>query len=324
MNSNGLFFLEQISDLSKAQANALRLFYLPLVGIEAIILYEFLNDLANHKLKQVFSFQEIANHLQVDLERLQNALIRLEAVGLTKRYAKKQDGSALISMEAPLLADKFNKNALLKAHLVQIIGINEYENLYYGQIKKTISKTGYLDVSQKYQDVFPEFFHKQVYDENESFYSTMDLVVEGFATHEENIKKLPASHFIKCILKRNATFNENLLISNLLKLGFHDASINLLIDFSLRHNDNQLVANYILKIAQDFASRNIISFQDVIYELNAVDAIKNDKIKQKLDQHVIIKQEIQQLQQAQFQETILTDLPTIDEIFSDEDLEKLF
>ena len=282
---NRLFLLEQCHELTKSNQNCLRMLYLPLIGSEPIILYQLLHDLSENKLKNAFNFQELANMMQVNLEIIEASLNQLEAVGLIKRYIKNQDATYLITLEQPLSVNKFNKNALLKNHLIKKIGIKEYEAIYYANNKKLISKNGYSDISKKYQEIFSDNFSNHLEQEEDSFYSTMDLDVSGFGSLEENIKNLPASHFIKKQLNRNATFNENMMISALLNLGFHDAAINLLIDFSIQHNQ-QVVVNYINKIAFDFASRSIISFQDVIYELASINVIKKQKVKGNLNNHV--------------------------------------
>ena len=285
---NRLFLLEQCHELTKSNQNCLRMLYLPLIGSEPIILYQLLHDLSENKLKNAFNFQELANMMQINLDIIETSLTQLEAVGLIKRYIKNQDATYLITLEQPLSINKFNKNALLKNHLIKKIGIKEYEAIYYTNSKKLISKNGYSDISKKYQEIFSDNFSNHIDQEEESFYSTMDLDVSGFNSLEENIKNLPASHFIKKQLNRNPTFSENMMISALLNLGFHDAAINLLIDFSIQHNQ-QIVINYINKIAFDFASRSIISFQDVVHELASINVIKKQKIKNSLNNHINYK-----------------------------------
>ena len=334
MMLNSLFLLEQTQELTKSHYNALRMLYLPLIGSEPIVLYELFHDLSENKLKNAFNFQELANMMQVSLEKIEQSLVHLEAVGLLKRYLKNQDATYLISLENPLSVDKFNKNALLKSHLIQKIGIKEYEAIYFGKNKKAISKHGYTDISKKYQDVFLDSFSSHV--EEDDFYTTMDLDVSGFTSLAESIEKLPASHFIKSQLNRNSTFSENMMISNLLNLGFHDSAINLLIDFSIRHND-VIVVNYINKIAYDFASRSVLSFQDVANELNAIDAIKQNKWKKKLN-HVVAKMNFKDQKinnQSKLKNDDLNQINTklnqiktasqsIHDILTDEDIEEMF
>ena len=316
------FFLEQPQQLGKTNYNCLRLLYLPLVGSEAIILYELLCDLAEHRLKATFSFQELTTMMQVELAQVERSLRVLEAVGLLKRFVKDQDTTCLLSLTNPLSVDKFDKNALLKAHLIAKIGLREYETIYTSRRTKAISKTGYTEISQRYQDVFPSDFATLLHNNTEAPYTTLDLAITGFNTHQENIEKLPASHFIKHQLSRNPTFNETMMISALLNLGFHDATINLLVDFSLRHNQ-RLVVNYISKIAQDFAARGIIHFADVSRELTTIDAIKATRQTAQLNK-VIIKQEAKKLAQNLSKPSAAPLGPVVAEFFSEEELEEMF
>lgn len=319
--TNQLFYLENKEELSINSFKNLRRLYLPLIGVNSLVLYELLHDLSKNDYKNLFNSKDIINLMQIELSEFASSLINLEAIGLIKKYIKNDSSCFILSLKPPLSVFKFHKNSLLKNHLIKKIGIKEYESIYYGSIQKNINKVDFIDVSKKYQDVFVLDFENHIKGENENNqYSTLDLTIASFDTHEENIKKLPSSHFIKYISKRNPTFNENLMISSLLKLGYADSSINLLIDFSIKYNE-RIVTQYIITIANDFHSRSITSFLDVENELILVDSIKKNALNKKLDLFTF-KDEIKE--SNNIKKVAGKKKVSIENIFSIEDMKEMF
>lgn len=318
-----LFYLENSNELSKSNYKCLRSMYLPLIGVDSVVLYELLVDLCEQNLKNLFSTNEIAKTMQIDKKSIKQALSNLEAVGLIKKFVKNDDSCWIIVLESPLSIDKFNKNKLLKNHLIKKIGINNYESIYYSSIKKTLNKSDYIDTTKKYQDVFLQDFESHINPQETDFYTTLDLEIVGFDSYEENIEKLPSSHFIKLVLERNATFNEKTMINTLLNLGFSDSSINLLIDYSLKYNE-KIVVNYILTIGKDFHSKSILSFRDVQCELLNIESAKKTKRFRKMELWTIKEEnkdttsKIKKIKKSNF------DKKTIEDVLSFEDMKEMF
>lgn len=268
-----LFFIESIDKLTEDDLFNLRSYYLPLIGIESTIIYEYLNDLSKNNYNDLFSYEDLECQMNIPLSKIQQGILNLSAVGLVKEYVKIDQANKILVLNKPLSIENFNKNMLFKNHLIKMIGMTKYENLYYGAKKRSINKSDYIETTPKYQDVFQIDFIENIENVN---CSTLELEVKYFEKHEDNIQKLSANHFGKYLLKRNLTSFEHQLINFLLKLGFNDPSINLLLDYCFRHND-RLVINYIKTIAIDFKNRSILSFKDVQHEILIIESAKQYK-----------------------------------------------
>lgn len=268
-----LFFVESMDKLTEDDLFNLRSYYLPLIGVESTIIYEYFNDLTKNNYNDLFSCLDLENQMNIPLNKINQAILKLSAVGLIKEFIKTDQTSKVFVLQKPLSIDNFNKNMLLKNHLIKIIGITKYENLYYSYKQRMINKSEYIETTSKYQDVFKMDFIENIENVN---YSTLELEVSYFEKHEDNVQKLASYHFGKYLLKRNLTSFENQLINFLLKLGFNDSSINLLFDFCYRQN-SRLVINYIKTIATDFKNRSILSYKDVQHEILIIESAKQYK-----------------------------------------------
>lgn len=273
---NLVFYIEVPHSLSLDDYKNLRKLYLPITGANAIVIYEYFNDLINKdRMSEVMNVDLLSKQLQLDFVIIKDSLEKLEALGLIETYIKKDKTSYIYKINKPCNAETFNKNPLLKLHLIKMIGEVEYNKFYYEQKEKFSSKTSYKNITKKYQDVFSEVFEKSI-EYSDDFYTTLDLKIETYESHEENIEKLPANYFVKYILNRNANYYETQLINSLLKMGFVDSTINLFLDFSFRFN-KQISCSYISTIAHDYFKRSIISFNDVRHELSLAIAHKERK-----------------------------------------------
>lgn len=301
-----VFLLDAENKISTEDFKNLRKLYLPIIGARSSIIYEYFADLNDCETKKIFKLNDLLQHFQLDESNYEKYLNRLEAVGLINTFKKENSNSFIYSLIKPNNIDNLNKNPILKNHLIKIIGQNAYDKLYEENKMKYMNKNDYKNISKKYQDIFPHDFETNInYDDQ---YATNELEMSLFEDHDENVAKLPSSYFVKYITKRNATYYDSQLINSLLKIGFLDNAINLLIDFSICVNNN-IVHSYILKIAQDFYKRSIICFNDVKHELEIV---KNFK-KKKQERKNIKKQEVKK-------ENSLS----LEDIFSDEDIRGMF
>lgn len=314
------FSVELSNEITPNSYLNLRRLYLPFIGSSAVILYELLVDWCKNEFCDVYSISKLSSFVKLDWKQINESLFYLEAVGLIDRYVKNDQSHFLIVIKSPLCVQKFNKNALLKNQLIKTIGPQFYEKILYENKKKSISKTDYYDITKKYQDVFVSDFENHINQTND-FYSTMDLEVNSFSSHDENVKKLPSTHFVKYLLSRNVSFDENVMINHLLKQGFSDSSINLFIDFCINQN-NRIVRNYIIKIANDFISKGIISFDEVLHELSIVTQSKKNKNLKQIKDSVFDLNEIKK--EPSFYKKSEKPNNSINDVLSVDDLKEMF
>lgn len=312
-----VFLVESPNKISNDDHNNLRTLYLPIIGTNSTIIYEVFADLSQKNEGQVFDLNTFYKKMCIDPLLFQKYLNNLEAVGLINTLEKKDDNIKIFSLLKPNDINLFEKNPVLKNHLIKIIGHDEYENIYHARKKINLNKINYVNVSKKYQDVFPEFFNENLNDD-EIQYDTLELNIKTYQNHDENVLKLHSTNFIKYITKRNPTTYDIQLINSLLKLGFLDNAINLFIDFSILTN-NQISHAYILKIAQDFIKRSIKSFSEVKNELQNVIIYKN-KNNQQTNQSFFKNQSLNNNISNDYNHNI----QNIDDIFKDEDIKGMF
>ncbi len=276
--ANTVYFVDALETISNSDFSNLRKLYLPIIGVSSVVLYEYLYDLSFDKLKNKHKLEDLSLYLQVSDVTISESIEKLEAVGLINTYRNSNDDSIyMFEILKPCNIDMFSKNPLLKSHLIKLIGQKEWERISFDQKTKFNNKKDFVNVSKKYQDVFENNFNENIIVPSDG-YTTLELNVECFETHDENIFKLPSTHFIKYLLKRNASYYENQMINYLLRIGFNDNSINLLIDFSMKVN-NAIICQYIITIANDFRDRSIISFDEVKHEISIIESIKSRKNK---------------------------------------------
>ena len=312
-----VFLVESPNKITNDDYNNLRTLYLPIIGANSAVIYEVFADLAQKSEGQLFDLDLFYKKMSIDPNLFQKNLDRLEAIGLIKKKKKKEDHIKIFSLLKPNDINLFEKNPVLKNHLIKIIGYEEYENIYHDRKKVSLNKVNYINISKKYQDVFPEFFNDNLNDD-EIWYDTLELNIKTYQNHEENVLKLHATNFIKYITKRNPTTYDIQLINSLLKLGFGDNTINLFVDFSVLIN-KQISHAYILKIAHDFIKRSIKSFSEVKNELQNVVIYKNKNMQQ-TNQSFFKNQSSINYSQDSFNHNI----QNIDDIFEDEDIKGMF
>ena len=312
-----MFLVESPNKITNDDYNNLRTLYLPIIGANSAVIYEVFADLAQKSEGQLFDLDLFYKKMSIDPNLFQRNLDRLEAIGLINTLVKKEDHIKIFSLLKPNDINLFEKNPVLKNHLIKIIGYEEYENIYHDRKKVSLNKVNYINISKKYQDVFPEFFNDNLNDD-EIWYDTLELNIKTYQNHEENVLKLHATNFIKYITKRNPTTYDIQLINSLLKLGFGDNTINLFVDFSVLIN-KQISHAYILKIAHDFIKRSIKSFAEVKNELQNVVIYKNKNMQQ-TNQSFFKNQSSINYAQDSFNHNI----QNIDDIFEDEDIKGMF
>ena len=312
-----VFLVESPNKITNDDYNNLRTLYLPIIGANSAVIYEVFADLAQKSEGQLFDLDLFYKKMSIDPNLFQRNLDRLEAIGLINTLEKKEDHIKIFSLLKPNDINLFEKNPVLKNHLIKIIGYEEYENIYHDRKKVSLNKVNYINISKKYQDVFPEFFNDNLNDD-EIWYDTLELNIKTYQNHEENVLKLHATNFIKYITKRNPTTYDIQLINSLLKLGFGDNTINLFVDFSVLIN-KQISHAYILKIAHDFIKRSIKSFSEVKNELQNVVIYKNKNMQQ-TNQSFFKNQSSINYAQDSFNHNI----QNIDDIFEDEDIKGMF
>ncbi len=320
------FQIEAPNSLSFTDFQNLRKLYLPIIGANSLVIYEYFSDLSLKRLNNLYNLDDFCALLQINTSIFKESLQILEAVGLIRTYKKNNDDMFIFKVIIPNDVEAFDKNPLLKSHVIKLIGKDRYQDIYLEQKEKFLNKNTYKEISKKYQDVFSKDFEESLTYTSDEIYTTKDVKVDLFKTHDENIEKLASTHFIKYMMKRNASWYETLFINSLLKMGFIDSGINLLIDYSIR-TTNLVNCNYLKAIANDFKNRKIIKFDDIKHELSLIEEYKTLKHKKPLVSEITNDEPFffSNSENNSYQST--TKELSIEEIFSDlsdEEIKKIY
>lgn len=171
--------------------------YLPIIGIEAVMLYFTLwADLDSSQIvSKDFSHQKLVSNLRMTINEIESSRKKLEAIGLIKTLVKTGNvNNYIYELYSPVSASEFLSHPILNVVLYSNIGKNEYDNLIKSFKLPRFNTSNYEDITKSFNDVF----------ESTSM-TSYDLSLE-------DIRK-----YNKLKLNINSNFDFNFLISSMPK-----------------------------------------------------------------------------------------------------------
>ncbi|MCS4536708.1 MULTISPECIES: DnaD domain protein [unclassified Mycoplasma] len=269
------FIAESPSIIGGEDLKNLRKFYAPILGANAIVLYEYLRDLAIEKNNSegFHDYDNITYMLKMDLKELNEARFLLESVSLISTYIDELKRKTLFIVEKPLDSKGLKQNIFLANKLVKIIGFDNY-NRIIGKENKSILRVEYLeDASTRFDEMFDIDtldlnLNKDQDDEQQKRPDTtandiqvkLDLNNFNYSNVYEAILKTSSVSFFSQIQGQIPTKNIIDLINEANKIGFDDQCVNLIFYYANEMN-GYINYNYVRKIIKDLANKNIIYFE---------------------------------------------------------------
>ena len=171
--------------------------YLPVIGIEAVMLYFTLwADLDNAQIvSKDYSHQKLVSNLRMTINEIENARHKLEAIGLIKTLVKNGNiNNYIYELYSPVNASEFLSHPILNIVLYSNIGKTEYDNLVKSFRLPRFNTSNYEDITKCFNEVFES-----------TGLTSYDLSLE-------DIKK-----YNKLKLNINSNFDFNFLISSMPK-----------------------------------------------------------------------------------------------------------
>lgn len=171
--------------------------YLPVIGIEAVMLYFTLwADLDNAQIvSKDFSHQKLVSNLRMTTDEIENARHKLEAIGLVKTLIKPGNvNNYIYELYSPVSANEFLSHPILNVVLYSNIGKTEYDNVVKSFKLPRFNTSNYEDITKSFNDVFES-----------ACLTSYDLSLE-------DIRK-----YNKLKLNINSNFDFNFLISSMPK-----------------------------------------------------------------------------------------------------------
>lgn len=151
------YLIQLNGQLSENDRELLSFLYQPLLGADAISLYNIMwLEVERYTLEsQPRTHKNLMDLLGVPLERIFQARIRLEGMGLLKTYLKTgETKSYAYQLQPPLSAKAFFEDPMLSVFLYRQIGASQFQRLKKRFIVSYEKLTAYEEVTRSFQDVF--------------------------------------------------------------------------------------------------------------------------------------------------------------------------
>ncbi|MGM9881724.1 MAG: replication initiation and membrane attachment family protein [Bacilli bacterium] len=171
--------------------------YLPVIGMEAIMLYFSLwSDLDNSEIvSKDYSHQKLVSSLRMTIGEIESSREKLEAIGLIKTLVKTGDiNNYIYEMYSPVSASEFLSHPILNVVLYSNIGKREYENILKTFKLPRFNTSNYKDITKSFDEVFES------------------VSLTSYDLSLEDIRK-----YNKLKLNINSNFDFNFLISSMPK-----------------------------------------------------------------------------------------------------------
>lgn len=153
------------SSLPQNYAASLYHLYQPLLGIEAINLYETLvkeADLMEDLAIEKQTHHTLMSQLNLPLNKIYEARLKLEAVGLLRTYEMESDSSKLFTYEIipPFAPEQFFQDVMLSELLLRQIGERRFSQLKNHHVKGMDVDKG-SEITKPFHEVFETYEPKQ-------------------------------------------------------------------------------------------------------------------------------------------------------------------
>ena len=131
--------------------------YQPLVGNEAISLYYTLWSYLDKSeaISNEWTHHHLLTNMQITISEIDDARVKLEALGLLKTYRKEGNvNSYIYEMYSPMSASEFINNPVLATALYNRVGKLEYEKIISFYKIPSLNLRDYTDITKSFSDVF--------------------------------------------------------------------------------------------------------------------------------------------------------------------------
>ncbi len=130
--------------------------YQPIIGYTAVSLYlTLLNDYNKKSPNEEFTHHHLMTLMQLKLESVKDARLKLEGIGLLKTYFKAGEiNNYIYVLYSPISAYEFFNHPILNIVLYNNIGDHEYQKLQNYYKASRIPLKDYQDITIKFEDIY--------------------------------------------------------------------------------------------------------------------------------------------------------------------------
>ena len=146
MVGNDRYRTDVYADLSEGRRYSLLSFYLPLIGPDALAVYEYLYY---HHPSSFTDLNSLLNILNVSIDRFEEALGKLNSYRLLRTLKKEDEDLYIFTLENPLTPREFTKNDILVRDFILKTDGEYYKSLLEKITVYDSSYKNYKDISKK-------------------------------------------------------------------------------------------------------------------------------------------------------------------------------
>lgn len=157
--------------------------YQPLVGNDAISLYCTLWSYLDkfEIISNEWTHHHLLKNMQITVNEIDDARVKLEAIGLLKTYLKKGNvNSYIYELYSPISASEFINNPVLSTALYNSVGKLEYEKIISFYKIPSLNLRGYEDITKNFSDIFSfsnmSINDNLIYDLKKSRYRNLEIL----------------------------------------------------------------------------------------------------------------------------------------------------
>ncbi|WP_324672337.1 hypothetical protein U5U50_02105 [Mycoplasma sp. 888] len=291
------FAVEKVNEITMEDLSNLREFYGPFLGADPVFLYQYLLDIvkdSNYK-RSSYDFLTLTTFLNMHENRLNQARLQLEAVGLIDTLRDDEQKITIFSIQKPLNAAGIKNNHLISEMLKSKIGETYFKIKVNNKLKKSniIETPHILDVSANFFDVFSNENEKIQYPKNEF----VDNLINLGKLRQQNSDFAPVDFSILEPINLLNEYKYSNKYEALIKLstkefyklisyGFRNEKIENILDEWISKFTDQKIINYVLYISKEKSSNSNEWFKhanSMMVEIKNAGLVKFDTIETYFD-----------------------------------------
>ena len=271
-----------------SKSQELNLLYLPLIGSDAVKLYQFLGTkiLGDRNLSKNFLHYDIFDNLSLDSRKFTSSRKKLEALGLLATYYIDNDGVGqyVYKLKDALTFNEFFENAMLSQLLENTIGSSQYTEIKETFSNNKVSFNSFQDLTATFSDVYNlenvnnNYLNTQVFDSEKG--ANLDEYYFDFS----KLSYFLANSYIVDILDNKKTKEDILGLAHLYKVTPQDMAKAIENSLDVENGGSVLNINklkdYLVQLFVNVRKQNIPTLDKMItrkIEEDSVELTEQDK-----------------------------------------------
>ena len=271
-----------------SKSQELNLLYLPLIGSDAVKLYQFLGTkiLGDRNLSKNFLHYDIFDNLSLDSRKFTSSRKKLEALGLLSTYYIDNDGVGqyVYKLKDALAFNEFFENAMLSQLLENTIGSSQYTEIKETFSNNKVSFNSFQDLTATFSDVYNLENVNNIYLNIQVFDSKKGANLDEYYFDFSKLSYFLANSYIVDILDNKKTKEDILGLAHLYKVTPQDMAKAIENSLDVENGGSVLNINklkdYLVQLFVNVRKQNIPTLDKMItrkIEEDSVELTEEDK-----------------------------------------------